>query len=43
MFQGISADIDANMWRDIDGQSKVNKEEVKRNDKKYYYSSAIGF
>ena len=42
MFQGISADIDANMWRDIDGQSKVNKEEVKRNDKKYYYSSAIG-
>ena len=42
MFQGLSADIDANMWRDIDGQSKVNKEEVKRNDKKYYYSSAIG-
>lgn len=42
MFQGISADIDANMWRDIDGQSKVNKEEVQRNDKKYYYSSAIG-
>lgn len=42
MFQGISADIDANMWRDIDGQSKVNKEEVKKNDKKYYYSSAIG-
>lgn len=42
MFQGISADIDANIWRDIDGQSKVNKEEVKKNDKKYYYSSAIG-
>lgn len=42
MFQGVSADIDANMWRDIDGQSKVNKEEIKRNDKKYYYSSAIG-
>lgn len=42
MFQGVSADIDANMWRDIDGQSKVNKEEVKKNDKKYYYSSAIG-
>ena len=42
MFQGISADIDANMWRDIDGLSKVNKEKVKRNDKKYYYSSAIG-
>lgn len=42
MFQGVSADIDANMWRDIDGQSKVNKEEIKKNDKKYYYSSAIG-
>lgn len=42
MLQGVSADIDANMWRDIDGQSKVNKEEIKKNDKKYYYSSAIG-
>lgn len=42
MFQGVSADIDANMWRDIDGQSKVNKEEIKKNDNKYYYSSAIG-
>lgn len=42
MFQGVSADIDANMWRDIDGQSKIKKEEIKKNDKKYYYSSAIG-
>lgn len=42
MFQGISADIDADMWREIDGQSKVDKEKVKEMDKKYYYSSAIG-
>ena len=41
MFQGISADIDANMWREIDGQAKINKENDKEN-KKYYYSSAIG-
>ncbi len=42
MFQGVSADIDANMWRDIDGQEKVDKVKLKENDKKYYYSSAIG-
>ena len=42
MFQGVSADIDANMWRDIDGQEKVDKVAVKAMDKKYYYSSAIG-
>ena len=42
MFQGVSADIDANMWRDIDGQEKVDKVAIKENDKKYYYSSAIG-
>ena len=42
MFQGVSADIDANMWRDIDGQEKVDKAKVKEAEKKYYYSSAIG-
>ena len=42
MFQGVSADIDANMWRDIDGQEKVDKVALKEMDKKYYYSSAIG-
>lgn len=44
MFQGISADIDANMWRDIDGQAKVEKNEIqiKKADKAYYYSSSIG-
>jgi ribonuclease HIII len=42
MFQGVSADIDANMWRDIDGQEKVDKAKIKEAEKKYYYSSAIG-
>ena len=42
MFQGVSADIDANMWRDIDGQEKVDKVKLKADEKKYYYSSAIG-
>ena len=42
MFQGVSADIDANMWRDIDGQEKVDKVAIKESEKKYYYSSAIG-
>jgi len=42
MFQGVSADIDSNMWRDIDGQEKVDKVAVKEQEKKYYYSSAIG-
>jgi len=42
MFQGVSADIDANMWRDIDGQEKVDKVKLKEDEKKYYYSSSIG-
>lgn len=41
MFQGISADIDANMWREIDGQFKSEKE-VTINDRKYYNCSSIG-
>lgn len=41
MFQGVSADIDANMWREIDGQSK-KKEENTKDYEKYYYSSSIG-
>ena len=34
MFQGVSADIDADMWRDIDGQAKVDKVKVKESEKK---------
>ena len=42
MFQGVSADIDANMWADIDGSTRINVEKVKQEDKKYYNSSSIG-
>lgn len=42
MFQGTSADIDANMWIDIDGASKIDKVKVKKEEKKYYECSSIG-
>lgn len=42
MFQGVSADIDANMWADIDGSSRVNTTKVKQEEKKYYTCSSIG-
>ena len=38
MFQGTSAFVDANMWKEIDGQEKESKEE----DKKYYNVTSIG-
>lgn len=42
MFQGTSADIDANMWIDIDGASKIDKVKIKKEEKKYYECSSIG-
>ena len=42
MFQGISADIDANMWADIDGSSRVNTTKIKKDEMKYYNCSSIG-
>jgi len=44
MFQGTSADVDATMWREIDGQSdpSVQKKEKEEQDKKYYYCNAVG-
>lgn len=41
MFQGTSADIDATMWKEIDGQN-ISQKEVTEDDKKYYYCSSIG-
>ena len=41
MFQGVSADVDATMWKEIDGQN-ISKKEVTPNDKKYYNCSSIG-
>ncbi len=42
MFQGISADIDANMWLDIEGAQKIDRVKIKKEEKKYYESSSIG-
>ena len=42
MFQGVSADIDAGMWADIDGVSKIDKVKIKKDEEKYYNSSSIG-
>lgn len=41
MFQGVSADVDATMWKEIDGQN-ISKKEVTVEDKKYYNCSSIG-
>lgn len=44
MFQGTSADVDATMWKEIDGQD--NSEEAKKKEetanKKYYYCTSVG-
>ena len=49
MFQGISADIDANMWKDLESHfnnrdidSEIKAKENKEDDKTYYYYDAIG-
>ncbi len=43
MFQGKSADIDANMWMEIDGQTKKPmQDEKKETEKKYYFCSSVG-
>lgn len=49
MFQGISADIDANMWKDLESHynnrdidSELKEKEEKEDDKTYYYYDAIG-
>ncbi len=45
MFQGISADIDANMWIDLEkhfNNRDINIEQKEEADKSYYYFDAIG-
>ncbi len=44
MFQGVSADVDANMWKAIDGQEANEEDPKKKKEKedKYYYSTSIG-
>jgi len=40
MFQGTSADVDADMWKAVDGQSAT--EEKKEDISKYHYCSSVG-
>jgi len=40
MFQGTSADVDATMWKEIDGQNTI--EEKKEDISKYHNCSSIG-
>ncbi len=44
MFQGVSADVDANMWKAIDGQSANEEEDKKKENKvnEYFYKTSIG-
>ena len=49
MFQGIGADIEANMWKDLESHfnnrnidSELKEKDDKINDKTYYYYDAIG-
>lgn len=40
MFQGVSADVDASMWKEIDGQTEAKEEQ--KPDNKYHNCSSIG-
>ena len=42
MFQGKSADVDASMWEIAAGELGKDKEKIKKEDLKYYNSSAVG-
>ncbi len=49
MFQGIGADIEANMWKDLESHfnnrnidEEIKEKDNKENDKTYYYYDAIG-
>lgn len=49
MFQGIGADIEANMWKDLENHynnrnidNEIKEKDDKVNDKTYYYYDAIG-
>ena len=49
MFQGIGADIEANMWKDLESHfnkrdidNELKEKEEKLNNRMYYYNDAIG-
>ncbi len=42
MFQGVSADVDSTMWKEIDGQTGESKEQKQKTTQKYHNCSSIG-
>ena len=42
MFQGVSADVDSTMWKEIDGQTNESKETQSKSQEKYHNCSSIG-
>lgn len=42
MFQGVSADVDAAMWLEIDGQDGSDQSPKNENISKYYHCSSVG-
>jgi len=42
MFQGTSADVDANMWQAVIANDKKDTKEDKQRNDKYYNSSSVG-
>ena len=42
MFQGTSADVDANMWQAVIAHDKTDTKEDKEKNNKYYNSSSVG-
>lgn len=42
MFQGTSADVDANMWKAMDGQNADGSDDCKKDNSKYHYCSSVG-
>lgn len=42
MFQGVSADVDAAMWLEIDGQDGSDQSQKSENISKYYHCSSVG-
>lgn len=42
MFQGVTADVDANMWREIDGQKSEEETKKDKRDEKLLNVSSVG-
>lgn len=42
MFQGTTADVDATMWKEIDGQVGQDNKKAQESDRKYYHCSSVG-